>query len=215
MRRFIPGGRGHGDMNPYEFRDCNAAEIFNPCLQNACIVFQKADIWLLGHEQTGADMLARRYCDRMEMKNRPIALFNGMPRNLLETPESCAVDNPNWAIFMEDDEEDVISKLSDGFCPPESVQGNPCLDYVKYMVLPWFGKFEVVLKGDNGASKTFVDMEEFNVDYERGALDPSDVKDALAKAINMMLQPVRDHFGSRAEAKRLVEANEDFYLRHW
>jgi tyrosyl-tRNA synthetase len=106
--------RGHGDMNPYRLRDCNAAEIFNPCLQSACILFHKADIWLLGHEQTGADMLARRYCDRMEMKNRPIALFNGMPRNLLETPESCAVDDPNWAIFMEDDEEDVISKISDG-----------------------------------------------------------------------------------------------------
>jgi tyrosyl-tRNA synthetase len=45
-------------------------------------------------------------------------------------------------------------------------------------------------------------MEEFNVDYERGALDPSDVKDSLAKAINMMLHPVRDHFGSSAEAKK-------------
>ncbi|KAM0901255.1 hypothetical protein ACQ4PT_020088 [Festuca glaucescens] len=207
--------RGHGNIDLYSRRDFNAAEIFHPCLQSACILFQKTDIWLLGHIQTGAEMLARQYCNRMEMENRPIALFNSMPRNLLERPQFCAVDDPNWAIFMEDDEEDVISKISDGFCPPEYAQGNPCLDYIKYIVLPWFGKFEVVRKGDNGGSKTFVNMEEFTADYESGGLHPSDVKQALAKAINMMLQPVRDHFGSSAEAKRLVEANEDFYLRHW
>jgi hypothetical protein len=31
----------------------------------------------------------------MEMENRPIAFFNGIPRNLLETPALCAVDDPS------------------------------------------------------------------------------------------------------------------------
>jgi hypothetical protein len=31
-------------------------------------------------------------------------------------------------------------------------------------------------------------MEEFTSDYESGVLHPSDVKQALAKAINMMLE---------------------------
>ncbi|XP_047052011.1 tyrosine--tRNA ligase 1, cytoplasmic-like [Lolium rigidum] len=208
--------RGHGHKNPYSRRDFTAAEIFYPCLQSACILFQKqTDIWLLGLDQSGAHMLAREYCNHNEMENRPIALFNNMPSNLLESPQLCAIDDPNWAIFMEDDEEGIISKISDAFCPPESAEGNPCLDYIKYIVLPWFGKFEVVLNGDNGGSKTFVNMEEFTFDYESGVLHPSDVKQALAKAINMMLQPVRDHFRSSAEAQRLVKANEDFYSSHW
>ncbi|KAM0844377.1 hypothetical protein ACQ4PT_057089 [Festuca glaucescens] len=204
--------RGHGDMNPYYLRDFTAAEIFYPCLQSACMLFQKTDIWLLGPDQSGAHMLARNFCNHM-MENRPIALFNNMPCNLLECPELCAVDDPNWAIFMEDDEEGIISKINNAFCPPESAEGNPCLDYIKYIVLPWFGKFEVVRMGDNGGSKTFVNMEEFTFDYESGVLHPCDVKQALAKAINMMLEPVRDHFKSSAEAKRLLKANEDFYLR--
>ncbi|KAM0901976.1 hypothetical protein ACQ4PT_019537 [Festuca glaucescens] len=208
--------RGHGSMNPYRMRDFTAAEIFYPCLQSACILFQKqADIWLLGQDQSGAHMLARNFCTHMAKENKPIALFSNMPCNLLEHPERWAFDDPNWAIFMEDDEEDIISKISDGFCPPESAEGNPCLDYIKYIVLPRFGKFEVVQMGDNGGSKTFVNMEEFTSDYESGVLHPSDVKQALAKAINMMLQPVRDHFRSCAEAKRLVEEIEDFYLGQW
>jgi tyrosyl-tRNA synthetase len=65
---------------------------------------------------------------------------------------------------MEDDEEYTVSKITDALCPPESAQGNPCLDYIKDIVLPCLGKFEVALKGDNGGSKTFVNMEEFTVD---------------------------------------------------
>jgi tyrosyl-tRNA synthetase len=209
--------KGQGDINVYLLRDFTASEIFNPCLQSACILFHQedADMWLLGMDQTGAQMLSRQYCDLMKMENRPIAFLNGLPGNLLEIPELGAYDVPNWALFMEDDEEYIVSKITDALCPPESAHGNPCLDYIKDIVLPCLGKFEVALKGDNGGSKTFVNMEEFTVDYESGALDPSDVKQALAKAINMMMQPVRDHFGSSAEAKRLVKANEDFYLRHW
>jgi tyrosyl-tRNA synthetase len=44
-------------------------------------------------------------------------------------------------------------------------------------------------------------MEEFAADYKSGALHPPDVKQALERALNMMLQPVRDHFRNKAEAK--------------
>ncbi len=40
-------------------------------------------------------------------------------------------------------------------------------------------------------------------DYLSGALHPSDMKPALAAALNAILQPVRDHFASDAEARRL------------
>jgi tyrosyl-tRNA synthetase len=91
------------------------------------------------------------------------------------------------------------------FCHPEFAQGNPCLEYKDFVILPWLGKFEVVRKEEDGGNKTFVTMEEFTVDYESDALHPSDVKLALARAPNMVLQPVRDHFRNNAEAKKLVK----------
>jgi len=204
--------RGHGHLDPYMLRDFTAAEIIYPCLQSACMLLQKdADIWLLGLDQHGAHTLASEYCNRMEMANRPIAFFHNVLPNLIEHPQRAGVDDPRWAIFMEDDEEDIIEKISRAFCPPESAQGNPCLEYVKNIILPWFGKFEVVRKEHNSGSKTFVSMEELTIDYESGALHPSDVKQALVKAINMMLQPVRGHFENNDEAQELIEANETFY----
>ncbi|KAF7059557.1 hypothetical protein CFC21_066448 [Triticum aestivum] len=102
--------------------------------------------------------------------------------------------------------EEVCSKIEDAFCPLKNAKCNPCLEYIKYIILPWFGKFEVLQTVENSGIKTFMCMEELAADYESGALHPIDVKQALVKAINMMLQPVRDHFSSNDEAKELKEA---------
>jgi len=54
------------------------------------------------------------------------------------------------------------------------------------------------------SNRTFTSMGELISDYETGALHPADVKPALAKAINEILQPVRDHFNNNNDAKVLL-----------
>uniref|UniRef100_M8CSC1 tyrosine--tRNA ligase n=1 Tax=Aegilops tauschii TaxID=37682 RepID=M8CSC1_AEGTA len=98
----------------------------------------------------------------------------------------------------------VNLKIKQAFCPPKIVDKNPCLEYIQYIVFPWFDKFEVVRKENNGGNKTFLTMDELVADYEAGDLHPADVKPALAKAINEILKPVRDHFNSSSEAKILL-----------
>jgi hypothetical protein len=44
-------------------------------------------------------------------------------------------------------------KLSRAFCPAKVAEGNPCLEYIKYIVFPWFGYFEVLKKEENGGSR--------------------------------------------------------------
>jgi hypothetical protein len=47
-----------------------------------CLFHQEdADMWLLGMDQTGAQMLSRQYCDLIKMENRPIAFLNGLSGN--------------------------------------------------------------------------------------------------------------------------------------
>ena len=69
--------------------------------------------------------------------------------------------DPGSAIFMEDSEAEVGAKIKKGFCPPPppppadggaateewSPRDNPCLEYVRMIVLPRFGRFEVSCKG--------------------------------------------------------------------
>jgi tyrosyl-tRNA synthetase len=53
--------------------------------------------------------------------------------------------------------------------------------------------------------REYVDAAEVEADYLSGALHPSDMKPALAAALNAILQPVRDYFATDAEAKRLQQ----------
>ncbi|KAM0922463.1 hypothetical protein ACQ4PT_006002 [Festuca glaucescens] len=90
------------------------------------------------------------------------------------------------------------------FCPPQAVKRNPCLEYIKFIILPWFGKFEVVQR--NGCQKIFTNMEKIIADYKHGTLRAGDVKLALVKAINKLLQAVHEHFKNNTSAKDLLEA---------
>ncbi|RRT37601.1 hypothetical protein BHE74_00057997, partial [Ensete ventricosum] len=83
---------------------------------------------------------------------------------------------------------EVNVKIKKAYCPPKIVEGNPCLEYIKYIVFPWFGHFEVVRKEENGGNKTYNIMEELILDYESGVLHPADLKPALSKALNLILQ---------------------------
>ena len=69
--------------------------------------------------------------------------------------------DPGSAIFMEDSEAEVGAKIKKAFCPPPpppplpgageaaeewNPSDNPCLEYVRMIVLPRFGRFEVSRK---------------------------------------------------------------------
>jgi hypothetical protein len=64
------------------------------------------------------------------------------------------VDNGDCSIFTCCIfQEDICFKMEKAFCPPKLAEGNPCLEYIKYIILPWFGMFEVVQKKGNGGKK--------------------------------------------------------------
>ncbi|XP_020099150.1 tyrosine--tRNA ligase 1, cytoplasmic-like [Ananas comosus] len=192
-------------MGRSEQDELTAAQIFYPCMQCADIFFLKADICQLGMDQRKVNVLAREYCDDIKRKNKPIILSHHMLPGLQQGQEKMSKSDPSSSIYMEDEEADVNVKIKKAYCPPKVVEGNPCLEYIKYIVFPWFGSFEVVRQEDNGGNKTFASVEELIADYESGALHPADVKPALAKAINQILQPVRDHFKNNSEARELLK----------
>lgn len=192
-------------MGRSEQDELTAAQIFYPCMQCADIFFLKADICQLGMDQRKVNMLAREFCDDTKRKFKPIILSHHMLSGLQQGQEKMSKSDPTSAIFMEDEEAEVNLKIKKAFCPPKIVEGNPCLEYIKYISFPWFGKFEVLRNEKNGGNKTYSTMEELVIDYEAEALHPADVKPALSKSLNRILQPVRDHFKNNAEAKELLK----------
>uniref|UniRef100_A0A0E0EIS8 tyrosine--tRNA ligase n=1 Tax=Oryza meridionalis TaxID=40149 RepID=A0A0E0EIS8_9ORYZ len=158
-----------------ELRECKkpTAQFFNPCMQCAGIFFLEADICQMGMDQHEVNKLATTLAPWLERAEQDVMLA------------------------------EIDLKIKQAFCPPKIVKGNPCIEYIKYIIFPWFGKFEVVRKAKNGGNKTFMSVEELVMDYESGSLHPADVKPALKEAINQILKPVREHFENNKEAKFL------------
>ncbi|VFQ67329.1 unnamed protein product [Cuscuta campestris] len=174
-----------------------AAQIFYPCMQCADIFFLKADICQFGMDQRKVNVLAREYAEDIKRKNKPIILSHHMLPGLEEGQEKMSKTIASSSIYMEDEEE--------AFCPPKMVVKNPCLEYLKYIIFPWFNEFMVERSQENGGNKTFISFEELVADYECGGLHPRDLKPALSKALNKILQPVCDHFKNDAYAKELLK----------
>uniref|UniRef100_A0A7N2LTT6 tyrosine--tRNA ligase n=1 Tax=Quercus lobata TaxID=97700 RepID=A0A7N2LTT6_QUELO len=72
---------------------------------------------------------------------------------LQQGQEKMSKSDPLSSTFMEDDEAKVNLKIKRAYCPPDIVEGNPCLEYVKYLILPWFKKFVVERSAKNGGDK--------------------------------------------------------------
>lgn len=193
-------GRGDGD-------DLSAAQIMYPCMQCADIFFLKADICQLGMDQRKVNMLAREYCDQTKpkIKNKPIILSHHMMPGLKQGQEKMSKSDPSSAIFMEDSTQDVNSKIKGAYCPEKTVEGNPVLEYLKFLIFPKLGSLAISRSDQNGGDKTFSSYDELEADFASGALHPGDLKPAVAKAINAMLQPVRDHFKNDPAARKLLE----------
>jgi tyrosyl-tRNA synthetase len=72
------------------------------------------------------------------------------------------------------------------------------------LVFPRNGSFKVSRKEANGGDVTFGTIEELEKSYLEGSLHPGDLKPALASVINAMIEPVRNHFKTNEDAKKLL-----------
>ncbi|PNT70956.1 tyrosine--tRNA ligase 1, cytoplasmic isoform X2 [Brachypodium distachyon] len=191
-----------------------AADIFYTCMQVAATLCQKlqADIWLFSMDQWDIAVLTREYCEDIKRETKPTIMLHNILPNLVDDPYLdhhylYNMRDPKWNIFMHD-KEHVSHRIRRAICPPKVAVSNPCLEYVRYVIFPWFRKFEVQKERD-GSNKAFACMEELIVDYESGDLDPVDVKLALERGIYKILEHVDDYFNSKAEAQAVIMALKD------
>jgi len=194
--------------------DLFASQIFYPCMQAADIFHLKADICQLGMDQRKVNMLAREYCDiaKPKFKFKPIILSHHMLMGLEKGQEKMSKSKPNSAIFMEDTVDEVNVKIKTSFCPPGELEKNPCTDYLKHIVFQKLDSFTVTRTEGNGGNKTYTSFEELAEDYVANKLHPGDLKPALARAINEIIDPVRKHFQTDPKAKQLLERVKSFKI---
>ncbi len=197
------------------------SQILYPMMQCADIFYMDVDICQLGMDQRKVNMLAREIAKHFD-RPKPIAIHHHMVAGLTQPPPDSglnAIDkaierkmsksNPNSAIFMLDTEKEIQKKINKAWCPPEEIEGNPVLEYAKYIIFEKVDEFEIRRPEKYGGNLTYTSYEDLENDYASGKLSPMDLKPNVARMLNEFLIPIRKYFEKNASAKKLF----DFVLK--
>ncbi len=210
-------------MGRSESDQLSAAQIFYPCMQCADIFHLKADITQLGMDQRKVNMLAREVGPKLGFW-KPVVVSHHMLMGLKQ-PSAGITDPveraiamkmsksvPDSAIFMTDSEEDVKRKIAKAFCPAKQVDENPLMEYCRYIIFEKYDSFEIKRSEKFGGSVSFESFGKLSSEYEKGSIHPSDLKVAVAFYINDLLEPVRIHFNTNHNARKLLEQVRGFEI---
>ena len=163
-----------------------------PIMQALDEEYLKVDIQYGGVDQRKILMFAREFLPKVGYKAR-IEVMTPMIPGLIGKKMSAS--DPRSKIDLADDEKTVMDKLKSAYCEPGVVEDNGVLAFLKYVIM--------VIKKDKeepfiverpekfGGNKEFKTYAEIEKAYSAKELHPLDLKNALTKEINKLLEPFR------------------------
>ncbi|MBU2053180.1 MAG: tyrosine--tRNA ligase [Nanoarchaeota archaeon] len=171
--------------------DARLAGFIYPLMQALDEEYLKVDAQFAGVDQRKIMVYAREYLPKMGYKAR-IELMNPMIRGLIGEKMSSSVEHSK--IDLLDDEEKVKSKINQAEC----VGGNPdngimaLLKYFIFVIKEDKNEEFVVERLDKyGGNLIYKDYNSLEKDFIAKKIHPLDLKNALAKEINKLLEPIR------------------------
>ena len=114
-------------------------------------------------------------------------------------------------VFMDDSQAEITRKIQQAYCPPNTAHENPVLEYCKYIVFERQKLFVIERPQKFGGPAEFASYSALQAAYEKGEIHPMDLKTAVAKAIDTLIEPVRKHF-EKGKAKKLLEQVTSFKI---
>jgi len=195
--------------------DLSTAQLFYPAMQASDIFELDVDICQLGMDQRRANMLARDVAPKFGWK-KPVAVHHHLLMGLKGVQDmgdkeatliasKMSKSDPTSSIYMHDEKKIISEKIQKAYCPPKEVEGNPILDYMKYIIFQELGEVSIERTKDHGGDIKYQSYEKLEKDYENGDLHPNDLKNALSSELDELIKPARDYFKNNSDAKKLYE----------
>jgi len=113
---------------------------------------------------------------------------------------------PETSIFVHDDRETILRKIGGAYCPPKVTEGNPVMEYSRYMIFRKLGSLSIERPEKYGGNVEFTSYLELEGAYRSGSLHPADLKKGVAEALDTIVSPIRAHFEKDPAAARLYGA---------
>jgi len=191
-------------------KDMETAWVYYPCMQAADIFHMELDVACASMDQRKAHMLARDSAEKLGLK-KPIIIHTPLLIGLqgpqtsqkqfdenmeinLQISSKMSKSVPKGCIFIHDSPEEIKTKIKEAYCPPREVKGNPVIETVKLTIFTERESLTIPRAPKYGGPKTFDSYGELEKTYVKGKLHPLDLKEAVAKALIEILNPVREYF---------------------
>ena len=98
---------------------------------------------------------------------------------------------------MSDSRADVDRIIKSAFCPAGQVDGNPLLEIVRYLLMPYLGKDLAIARPESkGGEINFSHYRDLEKAFAAGEIHPMDLKSAIASYLNELMEPARGIFES-------------------
>jgi tyrosyl-tRNA synthetase len=187
-----------------EEADLDASKLIYPAMQVTDIHQLDLDLALGGLDQRHAHMLSRDVAPKLKWK-QVVALHTPLVGGLqgggrMDPVESkMSKSAPDRAILIPEAATEVERKIGKAFCPAKEVEGNPILEIARYILFPLAGSLWVEREAKHGGDVEFREYEELARTYASGSLHPQDLKGAVARSLNGLLEPLRAYFDASPE----------------
>jgi len=210
-------------MGRSESDKLDLAQYFYPPMQATDIHALDVDIAHAGMDQRKVHMLAREVFPKLKWKPfvavhhsllpglaEPEKTKNGeKKKSASEEKEKIAAmkmskSKPWTAIFIHDSKKEIEEKLAKAYCPPRVVENNPVLEFARQLVFHEFKELRVERPSKFGGDVTYSSFTNLEKDFVEGKLHPTDLKKAVANALDEIIAPIRAHF-EKPEFKKLLD----------
>lgn len=204
-------------MGRKESEALDTAQFMYPAMQATDIRALGVDVAHAGLDQRKVHVLAREVFPKLGW-TVPVAVHHHLLSGLAE-PELGGFDEdkkvdrvisakmskskPWTCVFVHDSRDQIVEKLKKAWCPEKTVEGNPVLEMVRYVVFREAESFAIERSQKYGGPVTYDDPSELENDYASGKIHPLDLKNSLVEPLDRIIKPVREHFEKPANRKLL------------
>ncbi len=172
----------------------DVAQYLYPPMQATDIWAMDLDVVQAGMDQRKVHMLAREVFPSLGWK-KPVAVHHHILAGLGE-PRTSGIDEdatadrvisskmskskPDSAIFIHDSPEEIARKVSKAWCPEKVVDGNPVLEFTRYIVFHERTSLLIERPEKYGGNVTYTLCSDLESDYAAGKLHPNDLKKSVS-----------------------------------
>jgi tyrosyl-tRNA synthetase len=202
-------------MGRREGEKLSMAQLFYPPMQVTDIFFMDIDICQLGMDQRRANILAREIAPKLKYK-KPVAIHHHILMGLQGVQKKgsdeetliaskMSKSDPRSCIYMHETFDELKKKINSAYCPEKQEEGNPLLEYCKYIIFKEVKSIKIERPAKFGGDIEFASYEELRDAFLKGGLHPADLKSAVANELEKLIRPVREYFEKNKQARELYE----------